>query len=119
MICHEERRPILHSNPDHRKIFRDISLIGGSPNEWECYLLVPAPFAEMLTLENSHMSSITGSTASVAAQPHSALWKDKILPALLAGGLGCVLVFGTGFVEASAVHNAAHDGRHSAGIPCH
>ncbi|GAC1545599.1 MAG: CbtB domain-containing protein [Collimonas sp.] len=65
------------------------------------------------------MSSISGSLDSVAAQPGSTIWKDKILPALLAGGLGCVLIFGMGFIGISAVHNAAHDGRHSAGFPCH
>jgi len=33
--------------------------------------------------------------------------------------LGMVVVYGAGFVQTSAVHNAAHDMRHSAGFPCH
>lgn len=59
------------------------------------------------------------SPANPAALPASALWKDKIAPALLAAAFGTLLVFGMGFVDIEAVHNAAHDGRHSAGFPCH
>jgi cobalt transporter subunit CbtB len=33
--------------------------------------------------------------------------------------LGLVLVYGAGFVQVDAVHNAAHDARHAAGFPCH
>lgn len=33
--------------------------------------------------------------------------------------LGVVILYGAGFVQASAVHNAAHDMRHSQGFPCH
>lgn len=33
--------------------------------------------------------------------------------------LGAVIVYGAGFVQTSAVHNAAHDMRHSQGFPCH
>ncbi len=33
--------------------------------------------------------------------------------------LGVVMLYGAGFVQASAVHNAAHDMRHSQGFPCH
>lgn len=49
----------------------------------------------------------------------SAVWKDKILPSMLAAVLGCGIVFAMGFAEISVLHNAAHDGRHSAGFPCH
>jgi cobalt transporter subunit CbtB len=78
-----------------------------------------APFVWCAHLEGSDMSSISGLLDNVAAQPNSVLWRDRILPALLACGLGCVLIFGMGFVGISAIHNAAHDGRHSAGFPCH
>jgi len=39
----------------------------------------------------------------------------------LAGALllGAVILYGVGFVETSAVHNAAHDTRHAVGFPCH
>jgi len=33
--------------------------------------------------------------------------------------LGAVVLYATGFVSTSAVHNAAHDMRHSQGFPCH
>jgi cobalt transporter subunit CbtB len=33
--------------------------------------------------------------------------------------LGLVMLYGAGFVQTSAVHNAAHDARHSVGFPCH
>jgi len=33
--------------------------------------------------------------------------------------IGCVILFGAAFVQTSAVHNAAHDMRHSQGFPCH
>ncbi len=47
------------------------------------------------------------------------LWQDKILPALLITLFSGILLFFTGFAETPALHNAAHDGRHSAGFPCH
>lgn len=55
----------------------------------------------------------------IDASARPLVWRDAILPALLAGGIGVVLVFGMGFAETSPLHNAAHDGRHSAGFPCH
>lgn len=33
--------------------------------------------------------------------------------------LGLFIVAGTGFAQISALHNAAHDYRHSMGFPCH
>jgi cobalt transporter subunit CbtB len=33
--------------------------------------------------------------------------------------LGCGLIFLVGFAPIAAVHNAAHDTRHSAAFPCH
>lgn len=48
-----------------------------------------------------------GSRATVARQ------------ALLLALLGIVVVFGVGFAQMSAAHNAAHDVRHSNGFPCH
>ena len=39
--------------------------------------------------------------------------------ALLAVALGLVIVFGAGFAPSEAVHNAAHDTRHSFAFPCH
>lgn len=33
--------------------------------------------------------------------------------------LGMAILYGAGFVQTSAVHNAAHDMRHAIGFPCH
>lgn len=33
--------------------------------------------------------------------------------------LGFVMLYGAGFVQTSAVHNAAHDVRHALAFPCH
>ncbi|MEQ1622432.1 MAG: CbtB domain-containing protein [Methylococcales bacterium] len=45
----------------------------------------------------------------------------KILPGLCAIVLGLTVVLGLGFLQDSNnyLHNAAHDGRHSAAFPCH
>ena len=53
------------------------------------------------------------------ARSRSAVLKDRLIPALMAAGLGAVLLFGAGFASMEALHNAAHDSRHSAGFPCH
>lgn len=65
------------------------------------------------------MSSIPGVLDNADSQSHSATWKDKILSVMLATSLGLVLLYGAAFAEMAALHNAAHDGRHSAGFPCH
>ena len=33
--------------------------------------------------------------------------------------LGSIMLFGAGFANSAAVHNATHDTRHSQGFPCH
>ena len=33
--------------------------------------------------------------------------------------LGAVVLYGAGFLNTAAAHNAAHDARHSQGFPCH
>lgn len=44
---------------------------------------------------------------------------DKPLQLTSAFLLGVIILFGVGFVNVAAVHNAAHDVRHSQGFPCH
>ena len=44
---------------------------------------------------------------------------NVLAPALFAILLGAFLVLGTGFAQPGAIHNAAHDGRHSLAFPCH
>ncbi|MEE9424665.1 MAG: CbtB domain-containing protein [Methylococcales bacterium] len=49
----------------------------------------------------------------------SSTWRDTVLPAMLVAVIAGMLLFFTGFSETSVLHNAAHDGRHAAGFPCH
>ncbi|HUL05503.1 MAG TPA: CbtB domain-containing protein [Candidatus Acidoferrum sp.] len=42
-----------------------------------------------------------------------------VLPAFAAAFLGAFLLWGVGFAGPMAIHNAAHDVRHSADFPCH
>jgi len=42
-----------------------------------------------------------------------------VVPALVAAFLGLFLLWGVGFAGPMAIHNAAHDVRHSADFPCH
>ncbi len=44
--------------------------------------------------------------------------KEKIA-ALISILLGCAFIFLIGFSDIDAMHNAAHDTRHSAAFPCH
>lgn len=59
------------------------------------------------------MSNVTQSQSAAAAAP------ERLVPILSALLLGVMVVAGAGFVQASPVHNAAHDQRHSIGFPCH
>jgi cobalt transporter subunit CbtB len=44
---------------------------------------------------------------------------QRLGAAVLASILGASLVYFAGFSHIEAVHNAAHDTRHSAAFPCH
>lgn len=65
------------------------------------------------------MSTVPGLLDNVASQPQASALRSRVLPALLAAGLGLVLLYASAFAQTAALHNAAHDGRHSAGFPCH
>jgi cobalt transporter subunit CbtB len=54
-----------------------------------------------------------------ADQTAAAARTGTVLQALMAAMLGMVLLFGVGFAPLAALHNAAHDTRHSAAFPCH
>jgi cobalt transporter subunit CbtB len=51
-----------------------------------------------------------------AAVPSRAQAVASAFAALL---LGLTILWGVGFSHIDALHNAAHDTRHSAGFPCH
>jgi len=55
-------------------------------------------------------SNIDLSTTSLAA---------RATAATVAGLLGLFILFGVGFAHSEAIHNAAHDTRHSVAFPCH
>jgi cobalt transporter subunit CbtB len=44
---------------------------------------------------------------------------EALTGAFMAALLGLVLVWGVGFSQITAVHNAAHDTRHANAFPCH
>ncbi len=45
--------------------------------------------------------------------------RTRILPALFAAMIGVAIITLTGHVQASTLHDAAHDVRHATGFPCH
>ena len=53
--------------------------------------------------------------ASIAAQTAS----ERALPVAVLALLGLFLLYGVGFAQPEALHNAAHDGRHAFAFPCH
>ena len=44
---------------------------------------------------------------------------SRLAAPLAAALLGLALVYLAGFAEVDALHNGAHDARHSAALPCH
>lgn len=44
---------------------------------------------------------------------------SKLLPIIAAAIIGLGVVFAVGHVQASTLHDAAHDVRHATGFPCH
>ena len=61
--------------------------------------------------------SIISSTSHTASR--SATLSQRLTAAIGAPILGACLVYFAGFSHIEAVHNAAHDTRHSAAFPCH
>jgi cobalt transporter subunit CbtB len=64
-----------------------------------------------MSMSNTTSGAIAGSTATTQSQ--------RLTAALSAALLGVCLVYFAGFSHIDAVHNAAHDTRHSAAFPCH
>ncbi len=62
------------------------------------------------------MSISTSRTHSAAT---SSTQIQRIVAAVGAAVLGALLVYFAGFSHIAAVHNAAHDTRHSSAFPCH
>ena len=53
------------------------------------------------------------------AAPRIAARSEKLVAAVMAALLGTFIVWGVGFSPIAALHNAAHDTRHSMAFPCH
>jgi cobalt transporter subunit CbtB len=62
--------------------------------------------------------SIISSTGHTTASSTSTL-TQRLIAAACASILGACLVYFAGFSHIEAVHNAAHDTRHSSAFPCH
>ncbi|WP_137817515.1 MULTISPECIES: CbtB domain-containing protein [unclassified Pseudomonas] len=58
------------------------------------------------------------STLTHSAEASASL-SQRLVLAIGAGLLGALLVYFAGFSQIDAVHNAAHDTRHSSAFPCH
>lgn len=69
--------------------------------------------------EGNHVLSISDSVEAVDSLAHSKMGRDRVLPAVFAAAFGLMLLYAAGFAQTKALHNAAHDIRHSAAIPCH
>ena len=61
--------------------------------------------------DRPHSTPIATPTLSVRTRERRAV--------LVAALLGFSLVFVAGFADLAAIHDAAHDGRHSLAFPCH
>ncbi|MEZ5785399.1 MAG: CbtB domain-containing protein [Xanthobacteraceae bacterium] len=61
-------------------------------------------------MNDRHTAAVAISTPSLAS---------RALQITLAAMLGVLVLAGAGFAQMEAVHNAAHDYRHSMGFPCH
>lgn len=61
--------------------------------------------------DNAASGTVIRATASVRT--------ETIAGAAMAAVLGVFLIWGVGFSQAEAFHNAAHDTRHSNAFPCH
>jgi cobalt transporter subunit CbtB len=54
-----------------------------------------------------------------AAESSVSSRSETLLAAVSAALFGAFLIWGVGFSHIGALHNAAHDTRHSIGFPCH
>ena len=65
------------------------------------------------------MSVRTGRLDPAVAGAEVTLAGRRGMAALVAFLLGVFLLYGVGFANPAALHNAAHDARHSFAFPCH
>lgn len=58
-------------------------------------------------------------TKTATAPQVKPLANDRAMLGLSSALVGTALIFWVGFAPMAAVHNAAHDTRHTAAFPCH
>ena len=68
---------------------------------------LPKPFTEVVMAIKTHTLSLTDRISA------------RTVAGLMALVIGSILVFGVGLANSQALHDAAHDTRHSYGFPCH
>ena len=55
----------------------------------------------------------------MTTQTLSAASGSRLIPAIFAAFVGLALITISGHVQATTLHDAAHDVRHATGFPCH
>jgi len=58
-------------------------------------------------------------TAQTVSQVQATPRASRLIAISVLAGLGVALIFIAGFAHPRALHNAAHDSRHSLSFPCH
>jgi len=53
------------------------------------------------------------------AGSRAAARSERLIAAVMAALVGAIVLWGAGFSPIVALHNAAHDTRHSMAFPCH
>ena len=86
--------------------------------------LNPACLARGVFMRSCHPEPLKGRAMSIISSTSSstsstATLSQRLGAAIGASILGACLVYFAGFSHIEAVHNAAHDTRHSAAFPCH
>jgi len=62
---------------------------------------------------------MTNEPRAIAATPAQSKVSSNILAIIATAFIGLGIVTVAGNVQASAIHDAAHDVRHATGFPCH
>ncbi|MBR46696.1 MAG: cobalt transporter [Rhodospirillaceae bacterium] len=65
------------------------------------------------------MAGTVQPTTGSPAERTTALSVSRLWPVFFAALLGVSIIYGVGLANSSALHNAAHDTRHSLAFPCH
>ena len=65
------------------------------------------------------MESFIAQAATNSGTDHRTSVSSRIAAAAVAAILGSFILIGVGFAHSDAIHNAAHDSRHSFAFPCH